>query len=111
MITTVDDNNKILQESISNNVNTTLKNFQSTLIKSVNKMTVEQLEIRKINRVKNILDTMIKIQTAQAILTHNNLNQDTVLLKNTQQHNAKNIKRDESLNNNEQHAQSATIRR
>ena len=67
MITIVDDKNKTFQEFIISNVNAISKGFQSTSIKSINKMITEQLEIMHITMVKTIQDAMIQLQTAQVI--------------------------------------------
>ena len=84
MMTIVDEKNKTLQEYITNNVNATLKDFQSTLIKNVNTIISEQLEIIYINIVNKIQEAMIQIQKSQVIATQNNISQDITPLKNTQ---------------------------
>ena len=84
MMTIVDEKNKTLQEYITNNVNATIKDFQSTLIKNVNTIISEQLEIIYINIVNKIQEAMIQIQKSQVIATQNNISQDITPLKNTQ---------------------------
>lgn len=71
LVITVNDRD-ILQQFISNNVNTTLTYFQYTLIKSINKALVEQMAIININIETNIQDSLIKFQTALTIPTQNN---------------------------------------
>ena len=71
LVITVNDRD-ILQQFISNNVNTTLTYFQYTLIKSINKALVEQMVIININIETNIQDSLIKFQTALTIPTQNN---------------------------------------
>lgn len=83
-MTIVDEKNKTLQEYITNNVNATIKDFQSTLIKNVNTIISEQLEIIYINIVNKIQEAMIQIQKSQVIATQNNISQDITPLKNTQ---------------------------
>ena len=72
---------RTLKESITNNVNASLKDFQSTLLKCVNGMIAKKLEIININMVKTIQEVMIQIQTSHMITTHNKISQEMTPLK------------------------------
>ena len=81
MMITIDTKNKQLQALIITNVNETLKEFKSKLLKSVNNMIITQLEIINNNMVSTIKATTIYIQASQVTTQLNNISYENTTLK------------------------------
>ena len=81
MMITIDTKNKQLQALIITNVNETLKEFKSKLLKSVNNMIITQLEIINNNMVSTIKATTIYIQASQVTTQPNNISYENTTLK------------------------------
>lgn len=70
-----------MQALIITNVNETLKEFKSKLLKSVNNMIITQLEIINNNMVSTIKATTIYIQASQVTTQPNNISYENTTLK------------------------------
>jgi len=70
-----------LQALIITNVNETLKEFKSKLLKSVNNMIITQLEIINNNMVSTIKATTVYIQASQVTTQPNNISYENTTLK------------------------------
>ena len=90
MLATVDGKNKTLQTSISNDVNSTLKDSQGTFFKVVNNLIVSQMDIPSINFEKIVQTAIIILHAPQVNSFENNISQDKTQSKYNQQQKANN---------------------